>query len=233
MALIRRFDREYSRRKFLADTARGLLGAGVLGSAWSAFARTGSTSGAYPDELNSIEEYSRGKFKAGDVIGRDNVTLLKDLLDPVRYRQISESGRRLTLAATTTDLLRLNPPEYVEATLRNRGQASFDAKGNVVGRDGKAWIGGNPFPEPRSPVEVFAAHTLSWGRHDASVYACREYDIDEAGNVLYQYSTCWAEMATIGRTVLEPKPYLPGHEDKVRYQSVFLLNPATRRASAT
>lgn len=226
MAEIKRFDRDYSRRTFLANTAKGLLRAGVLGSAWSAFARSGGTGSAYPDELNSIEEYSRGRLKAGDVITRDNVDLVKDLLDPVRFRQISEMGRRLVLAPSTTDLFKLNPPEYIEATLRNRGLAAFDGKGNVVTREGKPWIGGNPFPEPQSAVEVFAAHTLSWGRHDSSLYACREYDLDESGKVLYQYASCWAEMATIGRTVLDPRPYLPGMSDKVRFQSVFFVEPA-------
>ena len=226
MAVLKRFDRGYSRRIFFANTARGLLRAGVLGSAWSMFARSGSTAAAWPDELNSIEEYSRGKLKAGDVVSGDNVERVKDLLDPVRYRQIVDMGRRLTLAPSTTDLLKLNPPEYIEATLRNRGSAGFDAKGNVVTLDGKPWVGGNPFPEPRSAVEVFAAHTLSWGRHDASFYPIREYDLDEAGNVLYQYSTCWAEMATTGRTVLDPRPYVPGMSDKLRYQSVFFVAPS-------
>ncbi len=232
MAFLRRFDRDYSRRTFLANTAKGVLGAGVFGSAWSAFARTGSTDKAYPDELNSIEEYSRGKLKAGDVISKENVEQVKDLLDPVRYRQISEMGRRLTLAATTHDMTRLAPPEYVEATLRNRGQGMFDATGNVVTKDGKPWIGGNPFPDPKSAIEVFAAHTLSWGRHDSSFYPVREYDVDDAGNVLYQYAAGWAEMATIGRTVLEPKPYLTGHENKVRFQSIFFLEPGDMKGVA-
>lgn len=232
MAAIKRFDRGYSRRTFLANTAKGLLRAGVLGSAWSAFARSGSTDGAWPDELNSIDEYSRGRLKAGDVISRDNVELVKDLLDPVRYRQIVDMGRRLTLAPTTTDLARLNPAAYLEATLRHRGQGAFDAKGNVVTRDGQPWIGGNPFPEPQSAVEVFAAHTLSWGRHDAALYASREYDLDAAGTILYQYASCWAEMAAIGRTVLEPRPYLPGHGDKLRFQSVFFVDPGDVRGIA-
>lgn len=73
MATIRRFDRDHTRRTFLANTAKGLLRAGVLGSAWSAFARTGSVGSAYPDELNSIEEYTRGRLKPGDTITRDNV----------------------------------------------------------------------------------------------------------------------------------------------------------------
>jgi hypothetical protein len=232
MAVLQRFDRGHARRTFLANTAKGLLRAGVFGSAWAAFGRGGSVAAAYPDELNAIEEYSRGRLKPGDVISRDNVDLVKELLDPVRYRQIVDLGRRLTLAPTTTDLLKLNPPEYVEATLRHRGQGAFDAKGNVVTRVGRPWIGGNPFPEPQSAVEVFAAHTLSWGRHDASFYASREYDLDEAGNVLYQYATCWAEMAAVGRTVLEPRPYLPGMSDKLRFQSVFFVEPGDVRGTA-
>lgn len=220
-----RCGRGFSRREFLAGAATGVLRAGALGGAWSVLARAGSFAEAYPDEFNSIEEYTHGRLKPGDVISRDNVGLVRELLDPVRYRQILEMGRRLTLVPTTTDPLALAPPEYVEATLRNRGNAAFDSKGNVVTRDGEPWTGGNPFPQPRSALEVFAAHTLSWGRHDASLYAIREYDLDEAGNVLYDYSSCWAEMAATGRIVLEPRPHAPGMTDKLRFQSVLFVAP--------
>lgn len=223
---VRRFDRGYSRRVFLENSAKGLLRCGVLGSAWAAFARSGSVAAAFPDELLSIEEYTRGRLRPGDVIDARNVEAVKGLLDPVRYQQIAEMGRRLTLVPTTTDLYRLNPPPYVDATLRHRGKAAFDAVGNVVTTDGKPWIGGNPFPEPQSALEVFAAHTLSWGRHDAATYACVEHDLDEAGREAYRYASCWAEMATVGRTVLEPRPYLTGMADKVRLQAVFFLDPA-------
>lgn len=225
MVAILRYSRDYTRRAFLKQTAQGLLRAGILGSAWTAFARTGSADAAFPDELKSIEDYSRGRLKAGDFIDRNNVALVKDILDPVRYRQISEMGRRLKIAATTHDLLKLNPTDYIEATLRYHGKAAFDTKGNVVTQQGKPWIGGNPFPEPRSAVEVLAAHTLSWGRHDVSFYPSKEYDLDDVGNVLYQYSTGWAEMATVGRITLDPKPYVLGQEDKLRYQSVFFVEP--------
>lgn len=232
MAHIRKFGVDYARRHFLEKARNGVIAAGVLGNAWEVFARSGDFGKAYPAELTSIEEYTRGRLKAGDVISRVNVDIVKDILDPIRYRQISEMGRRLTLAPTTTDPYRLSPPSYIEATLRNQGQAASDSKGNVVTRDGKPWIGGNPFPEPASASEVFAAHTLSWGRHDASFYASKEYDLDAAGNLLYQYSSGWAEMAPIGRITLDPKPYLPGHEDKLRYQSVFFAEPEDSRGVA-
>lgn len=232
MAIIRRFGVDYSKRQFLDKARRGIFAAGLLGSAWSAFARSGDTITAYPDDLLSIEEYTRGRLKVGDIITADNVAEVKGLLDPVRYHQISHQGRQLILARTTTDPFRLSPRAYVEATLRNSGLATFDKKGNVIHRDGRPWVGGNPFPEPASPSEVFAAHTLSWGRHDASFYASKEYDLDEAGAVQYQYSTGWAEMAPTGRITLDPKPFIPGMEDKVRYQSVFFAEPSDMKGTA-
>lgn len=231
MGHIRQFDKQYCRRAFLKATARGLLGPGILCSAWAAFAKTGSMASAYPDELLSIEEWTKGRLSPGSVINRDNVHLVKDLLDPVRYRQIADLGRKLVLAPTTTDLTRLNPVEYIEATLRNRGKATFDAGGNVVTLEGKPWIGGNPFPEPQSAVEVFAAHTLSWGRHDTSVYATREFDLDSEGRLQYQYASCWAEMAAAGRTVIEPKPYWQREAGNLRFQSVFFLEPSDVRGT--
>lgn len=219
------------RRAFIDLTARGLLRAGVFGSAWAAFLRSGSVAAAYPDELLSIEAYSKGKLKPGDVIDAGNVELVKDLLDPVRFEQVNSLGRKLVLAPTTTDLTRLNPSAYLEATARHKGQARFDRNGNIVTAQGKPWIGGNPFPEPTSALEVFAAHTLSWGRHDVSVYASREHDVDAAGNVQYQYASVWAEMAAVGRTVVEPRPYWPGGHDKLRYQSILFTEPADAKGT--
>lgn len=221
-----------SRRQFLNQAGKHLLGAGLLSPAWQAFAQQGDTSAAYPLDLRSIEEYTRGRIKTGDVISAGNVELVRDLLDPVRYQQIAHQGRQLVLAPTTTDLSRLLPPAYVEATLRHAGQAVFDRAGNVMHRDGGPWIGGNPFPQPTRPIEVFAAHTLSWGRHDASFYASREYDLDEHGAIQYQYSTGWAEMSPIGRISLDPRPAIPGEEDWLRYQSVFFTEPADFKGMA-
>lgn len=218
------------RRVFLRAALGGAVG--VLGSAWAAYARAGSTTAAYTDELASIEAQTRGGVKVGDVIDARNVDTVQALLDPVRLHQIRALGRRLRIGPTTTDLSRLLPPPYVEATLRHRGQARFDAKGNVVTATGAPWIGGNPFPEPQTAQEVFAAHTLSWGRHDASVYVCRETDLDAAGKVLYEYTSCWAEMATTGRLVMAPRPTVPEFADKLRLQSVLFLAPDDVRGTA-
>jgi len=229
---IRRYDTGYTRRAFSARLGRGVLASGVLMPLWKAIATDGDIRAAYPDEALSLEGFTSGRVGPGSTISADNVELVRDLLDPIQYVQVSQMGRCLEVLDTTTDIMRLSPPPYVEATLRNRGLARFDERGNVVTADGKPWIGGNPFPEPRDALEVFAALTLSWGRHDASLYPVREYDLDAEGDVAYEYESCWAELAPVGRLTLEPKPYWPGHEDKLRYQSIVFLGPADVRGTS-
>ena len=229
-----RYDRDYSRRKFLGDAARGVLSCGVLMPLSKAIAQTGDISKAYPEELLSIEAYTKGKIKTGDYIDASNVDFVRDLLEPVRFEQIKTMGRKLKVVKTTTDVMRLSPWEYIEATLRNSGKGILDAHGNVVTKaDGKPWIGGNPFPDPKSGVELFAAQTMNWGRHDASFYAVKMYTTEtSSGDVKYAYSGGWAELSAVGRITLDPKPYWTGHEDKLRYQSIFFLNPPAFRGTS-
>lgn len=222
---ISRFDRAYSRRHFLSQTLRGVIGTGVLMPLFDAMAAHGEIDKAYPDELLSIEAYSRGRLKAGDFITADNVDLIAELVEPAKLHQIRHLGRRLRLVPTTTDIMRLSPWEFMEATFRNRGLARFDDSGNVVTQDGRPWIGGAPFPDPGSALEVFAGQTLSWGRHDASMFAFKEYDLEADGSLSYQYEGAWAELSPIGRVSMAPMPYWTGHEDKLRYQSIVFTAP--------
>jgi hypothetical protein len=116
---IRKYDFNYGRRHFLRQTSQGLLGAGVFGYVWDAVAQNGTFENVYPDELMSIEAYTKGALKPGDVIDANNVDQVQDLLDPIRYMQIKQMGRKLGLVATTTDMTHLSPVDYIEATLRN------------------------------------------------------------------------------------------------------------------
>ncbi len=228
-----KYDRGYSRRHFLKQAAQGTLSAGVLMPAWNAFADSGEISKAYPDEMLSIEGYTKGKIKTGDEINASNVELVKDLLEPIRYEQILKHGRKLTIAKTTTDVMRLSPWEYIEATLKNSGKAKFDANGNVVnGEDGKPWIGGNPFPDAKTGMELMAAQTLSWGRHDASFYAVKVKDVAVDGETRYNYAGGWAELNTVSRVSMDPAPYMPKYMDKLRYQSVFFTDPSQFRGTS-
>ncbi|NGY04486.1 DUF1329 domain-containing protein [Solimonas terrae] len=227
-----RYDHDYSRRHFMKSLARGVAGAGVLMPLWDAIAQSGDASKAYPDELLSIEGYTRGRLKNGDLITAANVDLVRDLLEPIKYQQIKTMGRRLKLAPTTGDITRLSPWEYLEATLRNRGKAQFDGNGNIVVDGGKPWIGGNPFPDAKTGIEIFASITLSWGRHDAAFYAIKEYDLGVEGDVRYNYDAGWAEMSPVARVCMEPMPYWPAHEDKLRFQSIFFASPDSAKGTS-
>ena len=229
--IIKKYDHNYSRRLFLDRVAKGAMAAGVLTPLWPLISQAGDITKAYPEELLSIDAYTKGKVKTGDYITAENVELVKDLLDPIAYIQISQMGRRVKIVPTTTDVTKLYPHEYLEATLRNSGKAKMDADGNVFTTEGKPWIGGNPFPDAQTGTEAFANITLSWGRHDENLYAIRDWDIGPDGSEQYQYDFCWAEKNTVG-LVNGDSPYWAGHEDKLRYQSVWFTYPNDSRGTS-
>ena len=229
--IIKKYDHNYSRRLFLDRMAKGTMAAGVLTPLWPLISQAADITKAYPEELLSIDAYTKGKIKTGDYITAENVELVKDLLDPIAYVQISQMGRRVKIVPTTTDVTKLFPHEYLEATLRNAGKAKMDADGNVFTTDGKPWIGGNPFPDAQTGTEAFANITLSWGRHDENLYAIRDWDIGPDGSEQYQYDFCWAEKNTVG-LVNGDSPYWAGHEDKLRYQSVWFTYPNDSRGTS-
>ncbi|MCC2659015.1 MAG: hypothetical protein K0Q76_4123, partial [Panacagrimonas sp.] len=228
---IRKYDFDYGRRALLEKAARGITSAGVLAPLWPIIANGGDVTKAYPDELVSIEAYTKGKIKPGDVLSAANVEHVKDLVSSIVYTQVRDMGRRITIQEPLKDVTKLFPQDYLEATLKNKGKAKLDEAGNIVTQDGAPWIGGNPFPEPKTGYEAMANITLSWGRHDYSQYALRDWDLNPAGEVAYQYDFMWCEMNTTGR--LDPKgPVWNGRKDLLRYQSVFFTAPNDVKGSS-
>ncbi|OUS13725.1 hypothetical protein A9Q89_01770 [Gammaproteobacteria bacterium 53_120_T64] len=223
---IKKYDFDYSRRFFMDKMAKGAMGAGVLTSMMPLVGNTGDISKAYPEELTNIEALTKGKIKTGDIVDANNVEFVKDIIDPVVYIQITQQGRRIRIAPTTTDVTELYPRDYLEATLRNQGKGAFDDNGNVVVKGtGKPWIGGSPFPDPQTGLEAFANVTMSWGRHDTSVYAVEDNDIGPDGDIEYSYNLGWCEKNTVGLVSNPDGPYWEGHEDKLRYQAVWFTSP--------
>jgi len=220
---IRRFDRDYSRRHFLNTMGAGFA-AGVLAPLWDVIAADGDITKAYPEELLSLDLYTKGKVKAGDTLSADNVDHVKDLLDEITYVQIKQQGRLVDIMPTTTDVWKLNPPTYLEATLKNQGQAAFDEKGNIIHKDGGPWIGGNPFPNATEANQILGAHNLSWGRYDTTFYCCNQDNLDGEGNRQYEYNFFWCEVASTGRIALDPKPHFD--EKVIRFQSAVWTYPA-------
>lgn len=227
---ILKFDHDYSRRAFLAK-AGTLAGAGILAPLWPLIAKSADISKAYPDELLSVDAYTKGKVKTGDMITAANVDFVKDLLPPITYKQIKEMGRKIKIVPTTRDVTRMFPADYLEATLRNNGKAKLDKDGNIVNADGKPWIGGNPFPDAKTALEAFHNLTLSWGRYNNATYAMKDHDIGPNGKVAYEYNFGWFEEGTVAR--LGPDgPYWKGHEDRLRYQALLFTAPSDVRGTA-
>src|SRR6266852_4216292 len=154
----------WTRRHFLEQVGKGVFAAGVLTPLMDVIGRNGSLEAAYPPELLSIEAYTKGKLKPGDVLSAENVDIVKELLDPAAYWQIKYDRRLVDLAPTENDMTRMMPMPYLQTTLTNKGKHRIFPNGNVYTLDGKPWTGGNPFSQPQSAAEVLWANTLSWGK---------------------------------------------------------------------
>ena len=125
------------------------------------------------------------------------------------------------------------PPYFLDATLRNQGQAVFDDVGNVYTQGGKPWIGGIPFPDAQTAEEAIANITLSWGRHDKSIYAIPGVVVNAKGSPQYEYDWIWAEQQCAGLVHPDaPGPYLPGSEDLARIQVIWFTYTPEVRGSA-
>jgi uncharacterized protein DUF1329 len=218
---IRKYDFDYGRRALLQKAAVG-ASAGVLAPLWPMITN-GDMSKAYPDELMSVEGFTKGKVKTGDMVTADNVDFVKDLFDPITYQQIKTMGRKIKIVETVKDPTQLYPMAFLETTLKNKGKAKLAADGNIVeAATGNPWLGGLPFVEAKTGEEAIANLTLSWGRHDYCQYAIRQWDIDPSGNQAYQYDFVWAELQANAR--LDGKPF-QGKKDLLRIQSVWFTSP--------
>ena len=148
-------------------------------------------------------------------------------------RRLNKTVESFFIQATETALETLFPPYFLDATLRNQGQAVFDADGNVYARDGQPWIGGLPFPDAQSGDEAIANLTLSWGRHDQAMYAFPAVVIGADGSRQYEYDFVWAEQQCTGLVhPNRPAQHLPGHEDKTRFQPIWFTHTNDVKGSA-
>ena len=228
---IRKYDYDFSRRSFMEKVAKG-AGAGVLAPLWPTIASSANDVGkAYPDELLSIEVYTKGKVKPGDVITAANVEAVKDLLEPLAYEQVKNHGRRINIVKSTTDVTTLFNATYLQNTIKNKGRAKVGDDGNIWtdGDKSKPWIGGLPFPDATDGFQVQANLTLNWGRHDYSQYTLPFYSLNPDGEVGYRHELVWCELNTTARS---DGSVFQGHNDKLRFQSVFFTAPNDTKGSS-
>jgi hypothetical protein len=71
-----KYTQGWTRRHFLEQVSKGVFAAGVLSPLMDVIGRNGNCEAAYPPELLSIEAYTRGELKAGDVLSTENVDIV-------------------------------------------------------------------------------------------------------------------------------------------------------------
>ncbi len=229
---ILKYDKHYTRRHFLNAAGKTAVGAGMLAPLWDVISRDGDISRAYPDEALSIEHYSKKAVKVGGIVDASNVESVKHMLDPVLYFEIAQQGRVVNIKEPETDIMRHSPRPYMEATLRNRGMARLDEKGNVVTKEGNPWIGGHPFPDSRDAFEIVIGHALNWTRHDVSLFTTYEWDLDRNDREMFHYQYLFIEFLVVSRTIVDPKPYATGHKDKLRYSTFLMTAPQSAKGTS-
>lgn len=220
---IRKYDFNYGRRMLLEKGAQAAA-AGVLAPLWSVIPKADADiTKAYPDELLSIDMYTKGKIKPGDVLTENNVDVVKDLLDPITYDQVKTMGRKINIVESTRDVTKLMPYQYLDATLKHKGNAVFGPDGNVWNKTaGTPWNGGNPFPDAKTGVEAMANVTMSWGRHNYSQYAIAGKSLAPDGSADYVNDYVWVELNATARpdgTIWQNR------SDILRFQSVWFTAP--------
>src|ERR1044071_4339534 len=156
-----------TRREFLKKTG-AWAGAGLLQPVLSLVDAGKSIAAAYPDEVLSIERFTKGRVKPGMIISKDNAELVKDISPEGLYLEL-QRGAQIKIAETTTAPDGIIAPYWVQATLRNKGKAMLDQKGQLWTNDGQPWIGGDPFPEPKSGIEAMWDHMFNHVRYDDSI----------------------------------------------------------------
>ncbi|TDU28881.1 uncharacterized protein DUF1329 [Panacagrimonas perspica] len=226
---IRKYDFDYGRRALLEKTAKGAAAAGIFAPVWPMIANASDVSKAYPDELMSIEMFTKGKIKTGDTISASNVEDAKELLDPFTYNQIKNQGRLIKIRPSERDLTKMYPKKWLEVSIKNKGQAVFGPDGNVYTKDGKTWIGGAPFPELKTGAEALANMSLCWGKHDYCGHAIRERSVSPAGDVDYKYEFIKVELQITNRldgTIFQNK------KDLLRAHTFAFAAPAAQEGTS-
>src|SRR5947208_16208386 len=101
------------------------------------------------------------------VISKDNADLVKDFSTEGLYLEL-QRGAQIKIAEATMAADAIIAPYWVQTTLRNKGNAMLDKKGQLWTKEGEPWIGGDPFPEPKSGLEAMWNHLSNHVRYDDS-----------------------------------------------------------------
>lgn len=213
----------WTRRDFLKKTA-AFVGAGLLQPVLSLIDAGKTVEAAYPEEVLSIEKYTKGKVKTGMIISKENVELIKDIAPEGLIVEL-QRGAQIKIGETTTRPEAKEPRFWLEATLRNKGQAVLDKNGQLWHKSGGPWIGGLPFPEPKAALESIWNYKFSPRRYDNLLVVSKPTHIDTNGTVVREDEAIFMQIQTVGRLVVEPKPIDPKHKDELHRNLLSVNKP--------
>ena len=204
---------EWTRRNFL-KAAGTWAGAGLLQPVLPLIGAGKSIAAAYPEEVLSIEKYTKGRVKPGMIISKDNAEWVKDIAPEGLFVEL-QRGRQIKIGETALRADAVEPGFWVQATLRNKGQAVLDKQGQLWTKDGKPWIGGAPFPEPKNGLEAIWNYKFNPRRYDDVIGISKVASVDTHGKVLRRDGAMFMQIQTVGRLVVDPKPVLPKYKDEI------------------
>lgn len=213
----------WTRRGFLKRTG-AFIGAGMLQPVLSLIDAGKTVEAAYPEEVLSIEKYTKGAVKVGMVISKDNAQLIKDIAPEGLIVEL-QRGAQIKIGEATTRPEAIEPGFWLQATLRNKGQAMLDNKGQLWTKDGKPWIGGAPFPEPKTALETIWNYKFTPRRHDNVRVVYRQNHIDANGTLVRRDAGIFMQMQSVGRLVVDPKPIDPKYKDELHRVLISLSEP--------
>jgi hypothetical protein len=213
----------WTRRGFL-KRAGALVGAGLLQPVLSLIDAGKTVEAAYPEEVLSIEKYTKGKIKPGMVISKDNVELIKDIAPEGLMVELQRGGQ-IKIGETTLRPEATQPKFWIAATLRNKGQAVLDKNGQLWHKGGGTWIGGCPFPEPQTALEAMWDYKFSPRRYDNLIVVSTVTHIDTSGTVVRRDEALFLQIQSVGRLVLDPKPVNSKYKDELHRNLLSINKP--------
>jgi hypothetical protein len=129
-------------------------------------------------------------------------------------------GAQIKIAEATLAPDAIIAPYWVQATLRNKGKAILDKKGQLWTDDGQPWIGGDPFPQPRTGLEAMWNHKSNLTRYDDVKEIASEKNVDSRGELVREGTAFVVAVQTVGRIAKEPKRCIPAYKDE-HYRAVL------------
>lgn len=198
-----------------------VLSAGVENCA---AAESSESSAAVP----TIESLTGGKIKVGDLIDKNNVDVVKDLL-PVSVYECVKLGMVLIVGE------HYKPEEMIgqyfwDLTDKYKGQAEIvDEYGTVYLKDRSLWPGGLPFPEPKTGLEVMANIKYGQPQDDFKLVNQRYYYIHGDGDI-YKTNTRYVSYVwCTSRKRVPPLPTWPGYESENQRNISSFTAPLTMK----